>query len=868
MTTQTDAPKGHRLDELLESRRVLGGGLLWAAALLFMLAIWLGNKYPGLGILVWGPAGLLSLAALAGAIWLLLWRAWPAGASDRDAAEVAVKQRQVVAYALLAGSVLLLLLGLWLTFEHGLEAFPEVSGMVLMALIGLGTGFAQTRPPERKLDREALMAWLLARRHGVIIGLFVATGVCAALTLWALLTAGIGPESVGAALLALLFFGVGLWQALMLPHEANTQKMRLLVLFTGGGFGLIVALATLVRTYLWWRGGEIFAADTPMAESPNVWRLWLCAYVEIFALAVLFGSLLLGRTDIRQDAVMRRVLFGYNTALTGLVVLATLVLLNVVVYVTYPFTLQWTQSLGLHSLSESSKNLLKNLKDRVEVYVLLSPKQQEYDDTRTLLENAQAFTRMLHVRYISPDQQSQKYLELARDYPVLLRETEQVKGRLGPMAVGGEPGRGVLLVYGAEGGKRRPHAFIPSDDLLEQKQGGPRGGGSVVFRGEDAIMTQLDILAQNETKPEIYFTQSNGEMELVDALKDQRAVVGKQRVLVGRSTGAGLVLERLRRDGYEVHGLKWGARPAKDDKMPFPRDRVSGDLMVYSRETPEGKDEVPARAKLVVVAYPEVPFSREAREALERYLQKGGKLLLLTNFMPLRDGGTLDPGLGDLLRKYNVRLGDNFLLATGHPNPFRIDATPPEDTRNRVAESFRTVVFTLGEGARGLGLVRTVEEISPNGEGVVEPLLVATKQLNKEVWAETNPEGYRDPLGYLDSLRAAGVLEAKGSAKPLPVAVAVSDRTTKKPVMAVFGDTRFASNRYVEADAPYYDFLVSTIQWLAERPSRIGILPRVTTTYEIQPERVNKPRLLWLPLGLVLLFFVGLGLGIWVARRR
>jgi hypothetical protein len=869
MTTASEAPKGQRLDELRSPLRLVGGGLLWAALLLFLLAIWLGNKYASMGLLAWGPVLVLALLVLAGALWVFFGRPEGRGASEGTAKEALARQRRLLATALLAGSVALLLLGLWLATQHGLDAFPEVSGMVVLALIGLGTGFTLTRPPEQQLDREAIMAWLLARRHGVMLGLFVAAGVFAALTFWALLAAGIGPEMLGAGLLALLFTGLGIWQALLLPEDANTQTMRALVLSAGAGFGLIVALATAVRTYIWWNTGEIFAEKTPMAESPNVWRLWLCAYVQIAALAILFGSLLLGRTDIRQDPVMRRVLFGYNTVLTGLVLLAALVLLNVVVYVTYPFTLQWSSSLGLHSLNESSKNLLKGLKDPVEVYVLISPKQQVYDDVKTLLQNAQAYTRQLQLRYISPDRDSGQYMALAQKFPVLLRETEQLKGQFGGLGFGGEVGRGVLLVTGTEGAGTRPHAFIPTESLVEEKHMGRRGS-VVIFKGEDAIMTQLDVLAQNEAKPSIYFTQSNGELSLVDARQDVGVFVGGQRLAVGRLDGAGLLLGRLKKDGYEVHGLRFGAPPPRDAKRLFPKEEASGDLMKYTRKTAEDTDQIPGDAKLVIIAWPRAPFSKEARAALERYMAKGGKLLVLSNFLPLRDGSAFDPGLGDLLQKYNVRLGNDFLMATRYQNPFRVDAAPPEGSRNKVAESFRTSVFTLGEGVRALGWVRSVEEIRPNAEAVVEPLLVATRELNDDFWAETNVDVLANPFAYLLSLKEKGLLETKSSSKPIPVAVGVSmpEGGRKKPVLAVFGDARFASNRYVEGSAPYYDFLVSTIQWLAERPARIGIRPRETVTYDIQVDQINQSRLLWLPVSLVVLFFIALGLGIWVTRRR
>src|SRR5207247_1656535 len=118
-------------------------------------------------------------------------------------------------------------------------------------------------------------------------------------------------------------------------------------------------------------------------------------------------------------APLRRLLYGYNTALTGLLLLAILALLNVTVYFSFPSSLDWTQTRGFYSLSSRTQNILENLKDRVSAYVILSRNTPAYQETRRLLDNCRGVTNKLQVTYLSPELQEQAIEKLKDKYPVL-----------------------------------------------------------------------------------------------------------------------------------------------------------------------------------------------------------------------------------------------------------------------------------------------------------------------------------------------------------------------------------------------------------------------------------------------------------------
>ena len=63
-----------------------------------------------------------------------------------------------------------------------------------------------------------------------------------------------------------------------------------------------------------------------------------------------------------------------------------------------------------------------------------------------------------------------------------------------------------------------------------------------------------------------------------------------------------------------------------------------------------------------------------------------------------------------------------------------------------------------------------------------------------------------------------------------------------------------------------YAFAVSSLEWLAERQS-IGVQPRESLFFTIDAG-VESARMVYVPTWMMLLTLGGLGIGIWVVRRR
>src|SRR5262249_38034017 len=145
---------------------------------------------------------------------------------------------------------------------------------------------------------------------------------------------------------------------------------RLFVLVFGGSVGMIFFFFLFARAIAWRH--DIFLGGIAPWQSDNAWRFWLCVYLPFVALAFMFISFYLARTDIRSSASLRRVMYGYDTIVQGLLLVEMLAVLNVVIYALVPFTFDWTKSRGAYALSDSTKNMISKLRQEANVIVLMS----------------------------------------------------------------------------------------------------------------------------------------------------------------------------------------------------------------------------------------------------------------------------------------------------------------------------------------------------------------------------------------------------------------------------------------------------------------------------------------------------------------
>ncbi len=267
---------------------------------------------------------------------------------------------------------------------------------------------------------------------------------------------------------------------------------------------------------------------------------------------------------------------------------------------------------------------------------------------------------------------------------------------------------------------------------------------------------------------------------------------------------------------------------------------------------------VPADCMVLVLAGPSRNFLPGEADQLSRYLDSGGRILLM-----------VDPkapeSVVDFLTQHDVRAGNDIVV----------------DERNRFfgADSFmpRVPIFDEGTFRKNLdtaavfALARTVTPIGKEGSNLTVLLLALT---SNESWAHV--DGDSIPEGKVQFRRE---VDKPG---PLPVAVMVTE-PVKTPAgpgeakaetrgrMIVFGDSDFASNLYLNL-LGNKDLFMSSIGVLAEDEELIAVrhkgLPRSSLSPVSLTERQGR-MIFWSAVILQPAGFALLGLLItWRRRRR
>ena len=567
----------------------------------------------------------------------------------------------------------------------------------------------------------------------------------------------------------------------------------------------------------------------------------------------MFLSLQAARGVERVSANMRRLLYGYNAVLTGLLLLAILGLINVLAYVHVPpFTLfskqiDWTPS-QLYTLSPASTEILqKEVIGSVEVLVLMPQSTPIVADIRRLIENVRQYNKNVSAEYISPDANSREFRKIFSQYSPLitssgaLRERDLMERRVG-----------VIVIYRQEG--KEDAQFIPYRELFTEPTD-PNSSYRMIFKGEDMLMRTLRKLIEKEPT-KVYFTKGHGELPLHEET-------------VGRIPGA------RGGDLAELTRQLEGRRPYQFKEVALGPDGGTG----------------LEDADVVVVARPTVRFAPKAVEALRRYVKptgtsKKGKLIVLLDTRA-RSGEMLKTGLEGLLREFNVKVGNDRILSLAADKPEEMIVTGNPRSDNRVTQAFNPRLPTT----RGFFFhePRRVEAAQVNAPTLQVDLVLITAG-GHPVYEETNLTASAVDLrnAYIKRWESGEVPNDRRPRDRVPVAVGVSETVPRSglprghqpvkgdavPQVMVFGDASWLTSRAIAArgGASNLDLFDSCVSWLRGRYGLgKGVAdPKQVTEFtlrgKVAPNQVS--RLQWLPLWLLLITIAGLGGGIWLIRRR
>jgi len=729
------------------------------------------------------------------------------------------------------------------------SAFLAVGGLAASFLVNQ-TGKAHDEAGAKQFQ------WMLAMIQFVLAGAMIAVPIYM-ISARSSFSLALGPPFLWGAGLAVLFLIGGILVSTQNPTEH--VRLRLTVMAIGGVAGLLTILLGFAL--------PVFSYSETLKGGLEEWRknwpaIVLPSLAAIGGLTLMFLSLQLGRDLERQSQGIRRLIYGYNAVLTGLLLIAVLALPNVLAYAE-PFTqffgraFDWTAT-DLNTISPPFRSLIANLQEPVKVYVLMPRRNPVAQDAITLLEN---------LRSLNPGKFSWVHLS-----PDNAENINRINGMIEKYSF--QDPDGLLVLVGAESETSQPDfAFIKSRDLVETERlrGGPQSDPSYSFLGEGQLYNTIASLA--EGKMVIYFTQGHGEI----SPEGPAPFMQKTK----RRTG-GLTQLKTR-----IEGMKGTVKPLKLDQTTR---------------------RIPDVASVVVIARPTQPFGKHENDVLRDYLKRSretrtvkdkagadkeeetvtsGRLMVLVEPILETTGGKTDlvpTGLEGLLAEYSVQLGPPILsldlrLANGVLLTAGVLAITPGDSANPVAKAFhpsaqRRTNFLFMD-------CRVVEPLNTKGgKATVDKLVESRPDLSVVANSSTIT---KNPGKVVDALRADEEEKAK-LPQPRTLAVAVSDSSgppglprdaahgglhQDSPRMVVFGSSSWISDDFVGRGGEGIDLFMSCVSWLREK-STIG-KPREgkkRPIYTLNIPKVDAGRVTYLPLGLLLLGVVGLGTGVWVVRRR
>ena len=348
-----------------------------------------------------------------------------------------------------------------------------------------------------------------------------------------------------------------------------------------------------------------------------------------------------------------------------------------------------------------------------------------------------------------------------------------------------------------------------------------KGRTERVTTDSEQDLTNAIIKVVSGQQKKIYFTQGHGERDTTSAERD----------------GYKAIADALGRENYTLDKAVLAQQPA-----------------------------VPDDASVVVVAGPKIDFFPPEIDALKKYLDKAGKVLLELDPPDKPDSQPLT-NLVALAHDWGSDVGDDIVVdASGMGRLIGTDeSVPVVATYPPHPITARFQLLTAFPLARSVTLV-------PGG--VNGHTAQAIAETGPRSWAE------KDIRGLMTSGQVS-LDESKGDKKgPIPIATAVSATSgptdppkpgaepEKKPEtrVAVFGDSDFAANAGLGIQGNR-DLFLNTIGWLSQQENLIAIRPKEADDRRITLTATQQNNILWLSLVIIPAVIFGSGVYSWWRRR-
>lgn len=473
----------------------------------------------------------------------------------------------------------------------------------------------------------------------------------------------------------------------------------------------------------------------------------------------------------------------------------------------------WTTE-GLFTLSPRTHELLTELDTDVDVYMVLSSGESNYQDVRELLERYRAESQHVVLHFVDPDREPAEYQLIAERF-----------GLARAMLADGSEAADVALVI--VNGDRQWK--ITRDDLVSidfDPTGGEGGEAHVDVRSEQAISGGI-VEVTSGRATHVCVTTGHGEWTL-----DR----GGERDLGG-------LRDEMRRENLEIESI----------------------------ET-RGRTVLPENCDATFVIGPRATFTAEEAQVLRHYVEGGGHLLLALD--PEIDGAEIRPtGLESMLRELGIRLDRTVVLEM---DEHHLLPSQPSPSGPFLVASYGQHPITSAFASLDLPMVVSlVRSVRPADESEATTIMSASDQSFAETDIARlvqTMEPHRDDQDYPGPVSIGVALEIPRQAAETPHEGEGDDAHPAEPPtpgrLVVLGDSDFlASELIATREVINFELASAILGWLTARQSLIEVPPRRMATRPVQLTESDVLDLGFRVLVLLPLASIFLGVAVWWNRR-
>lgn len=274
------------------------------------------------------------------------------------------------------------------------------------------------------------------------------------------------------------------------------------------------------------------------------------------------------------------------------------------------------------------------------------------------------------------------------------------------------------------------------------------------------------------------------------------------------------------------------------------KKRMENEGIMAAKLNLASTEDVPADAGAVVVAGPRVDFAQPEADSLKRYVDEGGRLMVLV------EPQTAVPVLVGMLKQFAIE-PEEAIVVDPLSRLFGAGVLAPvvqEYADHDITREFR--LNTVFPTARPLTILRDVMTVQ------TKPLALVLQT----AWAETNAAV--QPFKRDET--------EKGGPFPIAATATKDTRSAEKKRadearLVAVGDRDFATNQY-RLVAGNEDFFLNCLNWMVEQTERITIRPRMREASRLFLTEAQRAGI-FLGAGEAPVVILIAGLWVWLARR-